>query len=151
MPEELVTTLRASLLSAPAPGGALPLYVPWPFLLPTRLTQLGVVAFYSKSLSSLRCNHRSSPPSDRKVAFLISMLSGKALLCAKAIRDAQSVIMNSYEAFSNHFKEVFVSPLDGYPFKISSCDYVKVSPPLTTTLWSSARLLPPADGMRSRC
>ncbi len=42
-----------------------------------------------------------------KVAFLNSLLSGKALLWAKAIWNAQSIILNSYEAFSNHFKEVF--------------------------------------------
>uniref|UniRef100_A0A673FRT7 Uncharacterized protein n=1 Tax=Sinocyclocheilus rhinocerous TaxID=307959 RepID=A0A673FRT7_9TELE len=43
------------------------------------------------------------------VAFLISLLSGKALLRARAIRNAQSTIINSYKAFSNHFKEVFGS------------------------------------------
>uniref|UniRef100_A0A9J8BKC9 DUF4939 domain-containing protein n=1 Tax=Cyprinus carpio carpio TaxID=630221 RepID=A0A9J8BKC9_CYPCA len=37
-----------------------------------------------------------------KVAFLISLLQW-----AKAIWDANSVMNNSYEAFTTHFKEVF--------------------------------------------
>ncbi len=49
-------------------------------------------------------------PTERsKVAFLISLLSGQALLWAKAIWNTNSVIINSYEAFTNHFKEVFGS------------------------------------------
>lgn len=42
-----------------------------------------------------------------KVAFLISLLKGKALLWEKAIWNADSAIINSYDAFMNHFKEVF--------------------------------------------
>ncbi len=44
-----------------------------------------------------------------KVAFLISLLTGKALLWARAIWNAKSVIINSYDALTNHFKEVFSS------------------------------------------
>uniref|UniRef100_A0A8C2I2C8 DUF4939 domain-containing protein n=1 Tax=Cyprinus carpio TaxID=7962 RepID=A0A8C2I2C8_CYPCA len=43
-----------------------------------------------------------------KVAFLIFLLSGRALQWAKAIWDANSAINNSYGAFPAHFKEVFV-------------------------------------------
>uniref|UniRef100_A0A672LK54 Chromo domain-containing protein n=1 Tax=Sinocyclocheilus grahami TaxID=75366 RepID=A0A672LK54_SINGR len=42
-----------------------------------------------------------------KVAFLISLLNGRALLWAKAIWNANSAIINSYDAFTNHFKKVF--------------------------------------------
>lgn len=41
-----------------------------------------------------------------KVAFLISLLMGQALLWVRAIWNSQSII-NSFDAFSNHFKEVF--------------------------------------------
>ncbi len=49
------------------------------------------------------------PTENSKVAFLMSLLSGRAFLWAKAIWNANSVIINSYEAFTNHFKEVFGS------------------------------------------
>jgi len=44
-----------------------------------------------------------------KVAFLISLLTGKALLWDWAIWNANSLVINSYDAFINHFKEVFSS------------------------------------------
>ncbi len=44
-----------------------------------------------------------------KVAFLISLLTGKALLWDRAIWNANSLVINSYDAFINHFKEVFSS------------------------------------------
>ncbi|KAL0200273.1 hypothetical protein M9458_003460, partial [Cirrhinus mrigala] len=44
---------------------------------------------------------------DAKVAFLISLLTGKALLWAKAIWNADNLIIHSYEQFTNHFTEVF--------------------------------------------
>ncbi len=43
-----------------------------------------------------------------KLAFLISLLSGRALLWAQsAIWNSQSSLVNSFDAFSAHFKEVF--------------------------------------------
>ncbi len=42
-----------------------------------------------------------------KVAFLISLLSGRALLWARAIWNSQSSLINSFDAFTAHFKEVF--------------------------------------------
>ncbi len=42
-----------------------------------------------------------------KVAFLISLLSGRALLWARAIWNSQSSLINSFNAFSAHFREVF--------------------------------------------
>ncbi|KAI2654763.1 Retrotransposon-derived protein PEG10 [Labeo rohita] len=42
-----------------------------------------------------------------KVAFLISLLTGKALQWAKAIWNSNNPIINSYEQFTSHFFEVF--------------------------------------------
>ncbi|KAI2655942.1 Transposon Tf2-8 polyprotein [Labeo rohita] len=42
-----------------------------------------------------------------KVAFLISLLTGRALQWAKAIWNANNPIINSYEQFTAHFSEVF--------------------------------------------
>ncbi len=42
-----------------------------------------------------------------KVAFLISLLSDQAFIWAKAIWNANTAVRNSYEAITNHFKEVF--------------------------------------------
>ncbi len=42
-----------------------------------------------------------------KVAFLISLLSGRALSWARAIWNANTSLINSYTAFTNHFKKVF--------------------------------------------
>ncbi|KAL0149885.1 hypothetical protein M9458_054816 [Cirrhinus mrigala] len=44
---------------------------------------------------------------DAKVIFLISLLTGKALLWAKAIWNADNPIIHSYKQFTNHFTEVF--------------------------------------------
>ncbi|KAI2654647.1 Transposon Tf2-11 polyprotein [Labeo rohita] len=44
---------------------------------------------------------------DAKVAFLISLLTGKALLWARAIWNAENPIIHSYKQFTNHFTEVF--------------------------------------------
>ncbi|KAL0195461.1 hypothetical protein M9458_009033, partial [Cirrhinus mrigala] len=44
---------------------------------------------------------------DAKVAFLISLLTGKALQWAKAIWNAENSIIHSYEQFTNHSSEVF--------------------------------------------
>ncbi len=41
------------------------------------------------------------------MAFLISLLTGRALLWARAIWNSQSSIINSFDAFSAHFREVF--------------------------------------------
>ncbi len=42
-----------------------------------------------------------------KVAFLIFLLTGWALLFARAIWNSQTTIMNSFDAFFTCFKEVF--------------------------------------------
>uniref|UniRef100_A0A9J7YZD5 DUF4939 domain-containing protein n=1 Tax=Cyprinus carpio carpio TaxID=630221 RepID=A0A9J7YZD5_CYPCA len=54
----------------------------------------------------------------RSKVALISLLSERALQWAKAIWDANSVMNNSYEPFTTHFKEVFGSSAD----EISTAD-----------------------------
>lgn len=47
------------------------------------------------------------PSEDAKVAFLISLLSGKALNWAKAVWNNNNPIIHSFEQFSAHFSDVF--------------------------------------------
>ncbi|KAL0150361.1 hypothetical protein M9458_054363 [Cirrhinus mrigala] len=47
------------------------------------------------------------PLENAKVAFLISLLTGKALQWAKAIWDSENPIIHSYEQFTTHFSKVF--------------------------------------------
>ncbi|KAL0150389.1 hypothetical protein M9458_054206 [Cirrhinus mrigala] len=50
---------------------------------------------------------RMFPSENAKVAFLISLLTGKALQWAKAIWNSDNPIIHSYEQFMSHFSEVF--------------------------------------------
>ncbi len=70
-------------------------YVPWPFLLPIWVRQLSVSVSCFKLLCSLKF-----PTERTKVAFLISLLTGRALVWDRAIWNAQSTIINSFEAFT---------------------------------------------------
>ncbi|KAL0183498.1 hypothetical protein M9458_019194 [Cirrhinus mrigala] len=47
------------------------------------------------------------PSENAKVAFLISLLTGKALQWAKAIWNSDNPIIHSYEQFTSHFSDVF--------------------------------------------
>ncbi len=107
--EELVNTLRASLMPAPLPqsASASPMAMPAAYVGDSAecggfLLQL---ALYIEMQLQKFTTKRS------KVPFLISLLSGRALSWARAIWNANSVIIDSYEAFTNHFKEVFGSAL----------------------------------------
>uniref|UniRef100_A0A8C1LU19 DUF4939 domain-containing protein n=1 Tax=Cyprinus carpio TaxID=7962 RepID=A0A8C1LU19_CYPCA len=42
-----------------------------------------------------------------KIAFIMSLLSGRALQWAKALWNSRSPLVRSYEAFVDHFREVF--------------------------------------------
>lgn len=56
----------------------------------------------------------SSFPSDRaKIAYVITLLSGKALSWATAVWKAQSPFCSSYSAFEEEFKRVFDHPISG--------------------------------------
>ncbi len=105
--KELVTTLRTSLTpvtSPPAASGS-PMALPASYVGDTAECGgflLQVALFMEMQPQRFSTEHA-------KVAFLISLLTGKALLWARAIWIAKSVIINSYDAFTNHFKEVFNS------------------------------------------
>ncbi len=100
--EELVNTLRASLLPAPAPplsASASPaVYAGDP---------AGCGGFLLQLSLFIEMQPHKFPTERAKVAFLISLLSDGALTWAKAIWNADTAIINSYEAFITHFKEVF--------------------------------------------
>ncbi len=84
----------------------LPQPVPWPFLLSIRVRQLNVAFFCSNSLF-IEMQPQQVVSECSKVAFLISLLSGRALLWARAIWNSQSILFNSFDVFSAHFREVF--------------------------------------------
>ncbi len=106
--EELVNTLSASLLPAPAPppsASASPtalaaVYAGDPASCGGFILQLSLYIEMQPQTFLTECS---------KVAFLISFLLDQALIWAKAIWNANTAVINSYEAFTNHFKEVFGS------------------------------------------
>ncbi len=103
--EELVNTLRASLMPVTTPQSASVCPMAMPAFYAGDAAECGgfllQVALYFEMQSA------KFPTERTKVAFLISLLSGRALLWAKAIWNANTAIINSDEAFTNHFKEVF--------------------------------------------
>ncbi len=105
--EELVNTLRASLLPAPAP---LPSASASPTALPAVYAgDPADCGGFLLQLSYIEMQPQKFLTEHSKVTFLISLLSDQALIWAKAIWNANTAIINSYEAFTNHFKEVFGS------------------------------------------
>ncbi len=82
-----------------------------------------------------------------KVAFLISLLSGRALLWARAIWNANSVIINGYEDFTNHFKCSARLP-EHSRSRISYCACARALLPPTSTPCNSELWLRLVDGMR---
>ncbi|XP_053681475.1 retrotransposon-derived protein PEG10 [Labeo rohita] len=102
---ELVNAIKAALTPTPTPPPASgsPMAVPAKFA--------GEVTECSGFLLQVNLYIQMQPqqfPSEKsKVAFLTSLLTGKALQWAKAIWNANNPIINSYELFTNHFSEVF--------------------------------------------
>ncbi len=103
--EELISALRAALspvLNPPSASAS-------PMALPT--TYSGEAEECSGFLLQLSLFIEMQPQQFTsecsKVAFLISLLSGRALLWARAIWNSQSGIINSFNAFTTHFGEVF--------------------------------------------
>lgn len=91
--KEMVNALRTTLMPAPTPqtGSVSPLAMPSSYA----GMQLSVVAFSFKWRCISKCSRRNSHQ------------SGRALTWVKAIWNANSLIINYYEAFTSHFKEVF--------------------------------------------
>ncbi len=92
--------LRSLILHLPQP-------VPWPFLLRFRVKQLNVAFFLLQLSLFIEMQPRQFVSERSKVAFLIALLSGRALFWARAIWNSQSSIINAFDAFSAHFREVF--------------------------------------------
>ncbi len=84
----------------------LPRPVQWHYRLSMRVIRLAMAAFFCNSPSIFSQKFLTERS---KVAFLISLLLDQALIWAKAIWNANTAIINSYKAFTNHFKEVFGS------------------------------------------
>ncbi len=103
--EELVSALRATLSPVlnPPSASASPMALP--------ATYSGEAVECGGFLLQLSLFIEMQPQqfvSERsKVAFLISLLSGRALLWARAIWNSQSSLINSFNVFSAHFREVF--------------------------------------------
>uniref|UniRef100_A0A673GVR3 DUF4939 domain-containing protein n=1 Tax=Sinocyclocheilus rhinocerous TaxID=307959 RepID=A0A673GVR3_9TELE len=105
--EELVNAIRASItpITTPQSASASPMGLPASYsgeVVECSGFQLQVALF-------IEMQPQKFPTERTKVAFLISLLTGRALLWARAIWNAQNPIINSFDAFTNHFKQVFGS------------------------------------------
>ncbi|KAL0190891.1 hypothetical protein M9458_013589, partial [Cirrhinus mrigala] len=102
---ELVNAITAAFQTTPAPPSASgsPMAMPATFA--------GEAAECSGFLLQInlfiQMQPQQFPSENAKVAFLISLLTGKALQWAKAIWNSDNPIIHSYEQFTSHFSEVF--------------------------------------------
>ncbi|KAL0177012.1 hypothetical protein M9458_025906, partial [Cirrhinus mrigala] len=102
---ELVNVFKAVLIPTPLPPPAsgCPMAMPATFA--------GKAAERSGFLLQvnlyIQMQSQQFPSKNAKVAFLISLLTGKALQWAKAIWNSNNPIINSYEQFTSHFSKVF--------------------------------------------
>ncbi len=105
--EELVNTLRASLQPPPPPppqsASSSPMALPAAYA--GESAECG--GFLLQLALYIEMQPQKFPTERSKVALLISLLSGRALSWARAIWNANTSLINSYAAFTNHFKEVF--------------------------------------------
>uniref|UniRef100_A0A673N998 DUF4939 domain-containing protein n=1 Tax=Sinocyclocheilus rhinocerous TaxID=307959 RepID=A0A673N998_9TELE len=127
--EKLVNALRATLTPAPTPQSAsvCPMAIPPSYAGDT--AECG--GFLLQVALFIEMQPQKFSTERTKVAFLISLLSSRALMWVKAIWNANSLLINSYEAFTNHFKEVFCS----------ATDVLSVSDQLLQLGWNEAALL----------
>ncbi len=72
-----------------------------------QVIRLSVAGFLLQLALYIKMQPQKFPSEHTKVAFLNTLLSGRALTWARAIWNANTAIINSYEAFTNHFSEVF--------------------------------------------
>uniref|UniRef100_A0A8C2J799 DUF4939 domain-containing protein n=1 Tax=Cyprinus carpio TaxID=7962 RepID=A0A8C2J799_CYPCA len=116
MLEELVNTLRNTLMLAPAraPASVCPMAIPASYT----DDAAGCGGFLLQVSLFIEMQPQKFTTKQSKVAFLISLLGGKALLWVKVIWNAQSVIINSYIVFSKHFKKVIGVAADREDFRI---------------------------------
>uniref|UniRef100_A0A671LZN7 DUF4939 domain-containing protein n=1 Tax=Sinocyclocheilus anshuiensis TaxID=1608454 RepID=A0A671LZN7_9TELE len=110
--EELVSALRASLTPVTTPSSA----SVSPMALPASYAGDAAVCggFLLQVNLFIEMQPQKFTTERSKVAFLISLLNGKALEWARAIWNTNIAIINSYDAFKNHFKEVFGSTTSEY-------------------------------------
>uniref|UniRef100_A0A671KYB6 DUF4939 domain-containing protein n=1 Tax=Sinocyclocheilus anshuiensis TaxID=1608454 RepID=A0A671KYB6_9TELE len=111
--EELVHTLRASLTPVTTPPSASVSPMAIPACYAGGAAECG--GFLLQVALFIEMQPQKFSTERSKVAFLISLLTGRALLWARAIWNAKIAIINSYDAFTNHFKEVFVRNLKKHP------------------------------------
>ncbi|KAL0190887.1 hypothetical protein M9458_013585, partial [Cirrhinus mrigala] len=102
---ESVNALKAAFQPTPAPPSASGSQMAMP------ATFAGEAAECSSFLLQvnlfIQMQPQMFPSENAKVAFLISLLTGKALQWAKAIWNSDNPIIHSYEQFTSHFSEVF--------------------------------------------
>ncbi|KAL0167476.1 hypothetical protein M9458_035698, partial [Cirrhinus mrigala] len=107
---ELVNALTAAFqaTSVPSSASGSPMAMPATFA--------GEAAECSGFLLQVNLFIRMQPQQftseNAKVAFLISLLTGKALQWAKAIWNSDNPIIHSYEQFTSHFSAVFSTTTD---------------------------------------
>ncbi len=82
-----------------SPPYHLPLPVPWPFRLLARVRLWNVSVFCIRVSLYIEMQPQKFTTERAKVAFLLSLLSGPALLWACAIWKSQSIIINSFDPF----------------------------------------------------
>ncbi|KAL0151794.1 hypothetical protein M9458_052945 [Cirrhinus mrigala] len=102
---ELVNAIKAALTppQTPPPASGSPMAVPAKFA--GEATECS--GFLLQVNLYIQMQPQQFPSEKSKVAFLTSLLTGKALQWAKAIWNANNPIINSYDLFTNHFSEVF--------------------------------------------
>uniref|UniRef100_A0A671N314 DUF4939 domain-containing protein n=1 Tax=Sinocyclocheilus anshuiensis TaxID=1608454 RepID=A0A671N314_9TELE len=105
--EELVSALRTSLTPVTTPSSA----SVSPMDLPASYAGDAAVCggFLLQVDLFIEMQPQKFTTERSKVAFLISLLNGNALEWAQAIWNTDGTIINFYDAFKNHFKEVFGS------------------------------------------
>ncbi len=102
--DELVSALRVSLtpLSTPPSASASPMALPSAY----SGEAVECSGFLLQISLYIEMQPQKFATERAKVAFLLLLLSGCALLWAHAIWNSQSTIINSFDAFVAHFKEV---------------------------------------------
>ncbi|KAL0149750.1 hypothetical protein M9458_054940, partial [Cirrhinus mrigala] len=102
---ELVNAIKAAMRPTPTPPAASGSPMALPATFAGEATECSGFLLQVNLYIQMQPQQFSSD--NGKVAFLISLLTGRALQWAKAIWNANNPIINSYEQFTAHFSEVF--------------------------------------------